>query len=111
MFGIIALWAVALLAGAVPGTAVGMATRRAVNRPILIITAAASVMFGAALAGIAIWAADCPRCQLGTQNSRSEAPFFFAYFYGIALAFAVMGLWTASAAGSKLRPPARGKEK
>lgn len=109
MFGIVALWAGVFFGGAVLDAIAGMATRRVVNRPALIMTAAVSVMFGATLAGIAIWAADCPRCSLGTQNSRAEAPFFFAYFYGIALACALAGLWTASALGSKLRAPARTK--
>ncbi len=107
MFGIIAVWLVVFLGGAIPGAVAGVATRRAANRPVFVVTAAISVMFGATLAGIAIWAAGCPRCASGAGNSRYEAPFFFAYFYGIALATALAGLWTASALGSKLRAPAR----
>ena len=111
MFGIIALWSGGFLAGAVPGAVAGMATRRVVNRPVVIMTTVASVVFGSALVGFAIWAADCPQCAVGTQNSREEMPFFFAYSYGIALGAALVGLWTASALGRKLRAPARANEK
>lgn len=109
MFGIIALWAVAFLGGAALGAVAGVATRNAANRPVVITTVAASVIFAVALVGIGIWAARCPRCLVGTQNSRSEALFFMTYFYGIALASGLAGLWAASALGGKLRRATRGR--